>query len=170
MTSPTTIPVDRTPRLMYFGLFVVQYLLYSTLRAGMLDTGLYVGFRQPSATSPHAWAVFVQHWNHAMMYIFPVLVLGFVAFMFGRITIVSLSRFSRSRRLEMTPANSFNLGVRGFLVPSVAAYALAMLFRAPSHAGLLPLVVDGVIFMSYSRVAMWKSLMARASKENRKAG
>jgi hypothetical protein len=170
MTSPTTTPVDRTPRLLYFGLFVLQYLLYATLRSGMLDTGLYVGFRQPSATSPHAWAIFVQYWNHAMMYIFPVLVLGFVAFMFGRITIVSLSRFSRGRRLALTSASSFNLGVRGFLVPSVVAYALTMLFRAPSHAGLLPFIVDGVIFMSYSRVAMWKSLMARTGKESRKAG
>lgn len=105
-----------------------------------------------------------------MMFLFPILVLGIGVLLFGRVALLVISRFSRARRVEMSLMNTFKLGVRGFLLPSVVTYALAKFCIGHPGTGLIPIVADVAMFMTYSRIAMWNSLMVRINKESQKAG
>jgi hypothetical protein len=169
---PTNVvrPIDRTPTFAYICLFAIQFLIEGLVRIAFINEGLFIGLTVPPASSPELLRKFVSHWNVAMSWASPALAFVFAALVFGLYVIVTYGRFATGGRIRFSLANSFHLGMRGFLVPGVAALGVAILTRGNPMFAFFPALLNLAVFWRFSRHAMWQKFAEVSVAERATAG
>jgi hypothetical protein len=169
---PTTAarPADRTPTFAYICLFAIQFLIEGLVRIAFINDGLFIGLTVPPANSPELLTKFVAHWNVAMSWASPVLAFVLAALVFGLYVIVTYGRFATGGRIRFSLANSFHMGLRGFIAPGVAALGVAVLTRGNPMFALLPAALNLAVFWRFSRHSMWHKFCQVAVAERSTAG
>jgi hypothetical protein len=170
MPTNAVRPADRTPTFAYICLFAIQFLIEGLVRIAFINEGIFVGLTAPPANGPELLRKFVSHWNVAMSWASPALALVLTALLFGLYVIVTYGRFSTGGRIRFSLVNSFHLGLRGFLVPAVAALGVAILTRGNPMFAFFPAALNFVVFWRFSRHSMWQKFAQVSIKERATAG